>query len=394
MSTRPLPSLRGQLAGLTLARLFMNTGLRMVYPFLPALARGLGVPLTAVYQLVTIRNAAGVLSPLFAPLSERYGRKPVIVAAMLLFAGGCLLPLIWPTLWGLGLALTVIAVAKVIYDPAMQAYVGDRVPYAQRGRALAATELSWAGALLLGAPAVGLAIQAAGWRAPFVWLGVLGLGAVVVLQRALPRLPGGAGHAVTLRRTAAVLRAHPIIWAAVVYAFLLMGANEVLFIVYGDWMEASFALSLGSLGLASGVIGGAEIVGELLAGTSVDRFGKRPVILTTGLLNALAYLAMPHVSTELAAALLALFAVFLTFEITVVGGIPLLTELVPGARGVVMTAVLAAGTLGRAAGSWLGPQIWQRAGFPGSGAVAAVGTLLAMAVLLRWLREAPGEDSY
>lgn len=120
------PRLSWQLALITLARLCLNTGLRMVYPFAPAFARQLNVPVTAVYRLVTIRNLSGLLSPLFGPLSERFGRRATMFGAMLFFSGGCLLVWLWPSYWLLGAALVIISVAKVIYDPAMQAYVGKR----------------------------------------------------------------------------------------------------------------------------------------------------------------------------------------------------------------------------------------------------------------------------
>ena len=42
------------LAILTFARLCLNTLLRIVYPFAPAFARGLGVPVTTVYFLSLI----------------------------------------------------------------------------------------------------------------------------------------------------------------------------------------------------------------------------------------------------------------------------------------------------------------------------------------------------
>jgi hypothetical protein len=79
------------------------------------------------------------------------------------------------------------------------------------------------------------------------------------------------------------------------------------------------------------------------------------VVITTALLNALACLLLPLADGNLTAALLAYFGLFLTFEITVVGGIPLMTEIVPSARSVVMSSSLAAGALGRALGSWRSP---------------------------------------
>lgn len=382
----PIPLSR-QLTTLTLARLLMNTGLRMVYPFAPALARGLNVPLAAIYQLVTLRNLSGFISPLFSPLSEKYGRRPVIVAAVLLFAVSCILVIIRPTYWLLGVTLVGIAVAKVIFDPAMQAHVGDVVPYRQRGRAIAVTELSWAGALLLGAPAVGWLIGRYGWQTPFLWLGLLGLAAAVSLLPTLPDGSGRTGRTARLSEIVLLFRRQPVVLAAGVYVMLVMTANETLFIVYGDWMEGSFNLSLTSLGVAAGVIGGAEISGELFVGWAVDRFGKRPVIITTGLLGALLYALIPFIGVTLITALITLFTLFLFFEITVVGGIPLMTELVPAARGVVMSIVLSAGALGRASGSWLGAHIWNAGGFAANGLVAGGVMLMAVIILALFVRE-------
>lgn len=388
MSEQKPTRLSWQLPLITLARLCLNTGLRMVYPFAPAFARQLNVPVTAVYRLVTIRNLAGFLGPLFGPLSERFGRKVIMFGAMLFFSAGCLLVWLWPSYWLLGAALIIISIAKVIYDPAMQAYVGEMVPYRQRGKALAITELSWAGALLVGGPLLGITIERQGWSASFFWLGVFGLITAVLLIQSLPNvnkhIPGrGANLADYLQ----VVRQHPVIWAAMLYTICLMGSNETIFLVFGDWMELSFGLSLVALGASAGVIGSAEIVGELFAGWSVDRFGKRPIIITTGLLNALVCLLVPLTGRNLTAALGVYFALFLTFEITVVGGIPLMTEIVPSARSVVMSSIIAAGALGRALGSWLGPFLFTRFGFSSNGLISAIITAAAALLLALWIRE-------
>ena len=381
------PRFRWQLAAITLARLFLNTGLRMVYPFAPAFARGLDVPVTAVYRLIAMRNVAGFFSPVLGPLAQRYGRKVMMMVSALLFGLGCLLVVVWPAYWSLGAALAILAFAKVIFDPAMQSYVGDAVPYQQRGKALAVTEYAWSLAFIVGAPAVGLAIQRQGWSAPFFWLGVLSLTAVFVLWRVLPRRNRRASEGVGWRETVSVLRRNPVIWLTFLYITLATGANEMLFIIYGDWMETSFSLSLASLGLASGVIGGSEIIGETFAGWSVDRFGKRPVIITTGVLNGLLYVLIPHTSGSLTAALITLFFLFLTFEITLVGGMPLMTELVPRARGVVMTMVLAAMSMGRLVGATFGPVIWLRGGFVWSGIASGLMMGTAVFILSFWIRE-------
>ncbi len=359
----------------------------MVYPFAPALARGLGVSEFAIYRLVTIRSAAGFLGPVFAPLSERYGRKPIIILGILLFSLGCLLVVVWPNYWLLGVSLTVVGIAKVIFDPAMQSYLGETVPYRQRGRALSVTEFAWGGAWLVGAPMVGVVIARQGWQAVFAWFTGLSLIAVGLLWWVLPPSQTRPGHSLAIRQVWLVMKEKPVVWAVALFTLLVMVANEILFIVYGSWMETSFKLNLTTLGLASGVIGGAEIIGELLGGWSVDRFGKRPVVITMGLLNAVAYLLIPFVGQGLNTAMLVLFILVLFFEMAVVGGMPLLTEVLPSARSVVLSVSIAAGALGRTIGSLVGPALATRGGFALNSVVSAVVMVAAVLTLARWIKE-------
>lgn len=387
MTGKKPPGLPIQLGGLTLSRLLINTGLRMVYPFLPVFARGLGVSLAAVAGLVALRGFASLLSPLFGPLSERYGRRPVLVLSMFLFSLGCAVVVIWPQLWAFGLSLAVIAVAKVVYDPAMQAYLGDTVPYARRGQAIAVTELSWAGAFFIGIPIMGFVIQWQGWQAPFAWLGALAIGAAIVLWRMLPKTRGRSDQAISLRPTLALLRRKPVVWAASAYVMLIMAANELILVVYGDWMEVSFGLTVASLGLAGMIIGAGEVTGEVTTALTVDRIGKRPFIIISGSLAALAYLALPLASINLATALTTLFVLFLFFEMSVVGGVPLMTEIVPSARSIVLSLIVAAAGLGRAVGALIGPLLWSSGNLVFTAIASALITGLAVLVLALWVYE-------
>lgn len=376
-----------QLAVLTLSRLILNISLRMVYPFAPALARGLNVPLASVTNLITLRNLSGLTSPFFGPLSERYGRRPILMGSLILFAVSSLLLYIAPFFGVLGLVLILSAIAKVIYDPAMQSYVGDTVPYHARGRAISITELSWAGGLFIGGPLVGWLIAKQGWQAPFLWLGLLAILATVITWVVITAPNKATNRKISLRQIWRVWRIHPVIRYASLYLLLIMAANETIFIVYGSFMENSFKLSLASLGITATIIGSAEIVGEFTAGFAVDRFGKRQVVLITGTATAFAYLIMSLFGISLTGALILLFIMFLFFEITVVGAIPLLTELVPSDRAIVMATTAAFSGLGRAIGSGIGPYVWRQFGYVGNGVLAMVMMLTAVFILYKSIHE-------
>lgn len=374
-----------QLITFAIVRTLINTALRMVYPFAPALARGLGTDISQIYNLITLRNFTGFLAPLFGALPERFGRKPTILVSAFLFSVGCFLVVVWPTIWMLGASLIIIAVMKTIFDPSMHAYLGDVVPYAQRGRAVGIVEMSWAGGLLIGAPVVSLAIARQGWLAPFAWLAILGMIGTFILWRIMPTTPA-KNRTTKLRDLMRVLRAEPLIWVASIYIMCVMGANELVFVIFGDWLETSFSLDLTQLGLAAGIIGGAELMGEIVITVAVDKVGKRPFVITSILFAAIIYLLLPFASNHLISALVTLFMVFFCFELTVVGSLPLFSELVPKARGLVLAFTAGFASLGRALGSLIGPAIWEQFGFLGNGIASGLVMLIALFLFSRYLK--------
>jgi MFS family permease len=65
----------GRLVIVLLSRTTLNTAYRIVYPFLPSIARGLGISLQAATALTSLRLFAGMAAPILGPLAEQYGRR-------------------------------------------------------------------------------------------------------------------------------------------------------------------------------------------------------------------------------------------------------------------------------------------------------------------------------
>jgi len=379
--------LRFQLVTFAVARTVVNTGHRMIYPFLPVFAKGLGVDLEAVALAVTARSALGLASPAFGALADRRGRRVAMLAGLLAFVSGMILVTVWPTYPALFAALLLASVGKLVYDPAMQAYIGDRVHYTQRGLAIAITEFSWSAGFLVGAPLIGWLIARSGaWQAPFPLLAVGGLLGVVVLWWAVPSDTVQSGYGLSLARgLRTVLVCTPAL-AALAVSFLISASNETVGIVYGAWMEDAFGLKVAALGAASAVIGIAELAGEGSVAGFVDRLGKRRSVALGMALNAVACLLLPVLGVGVVGALVGLFLFYITFEFAVVSAIPLMTELLPNARATLMSWNVAAFAGGRMLGSLIGPQLLDL-GLLANGTVAAVFDVIALAALLLFVRQ-------
>jgi predicted MFS family arabinose efflux permease len=129
-----------QLAIIFLTRTAINTSFRIIYPFLPSIARGLGISLKTAGALVTLRMVARLASPFLGPLADRYGRRRVMEIALLFFSLASLLLAGLGTFTAAAIAFILYGVAKAIHDPAVYAYLGDTVPYHKRGRTIGAVD--------------------------------------------------------------------------------------------------------------------------------------------------------------------------------------------------------------------------------------------------------------
>jgi predicted MFS family arabinose efflux permease len=133
-----------------------------------------------------------------------------------------------------------------------------------------------------------------------------------------------------------------------------------------------------ALGMATGVIGVAELVGEILVVTISDRFGLKRVVMIGGTICIFTYGLLPFVGQSLLPALVGLFIHFLIFEFTIISSVALCTELQPGMRATVIAGFFAAAGMGRILGALIGGPIWLTGGIVATGLVSAGITALAL----------------
>ena len=380
MSRRP--NLAVQIPLLTLARAIFNTPYRMIYPFLPVFARGLGVDLASMSLALTARSLVGAFNPIVSSLADRRGRRFGMLLGTSLFLAGAALVTCLPTFPALVGAMVLMALGRYVFDPAMQAYLSDRIPYERRGLALAVTEMAWSLAFIAGVPLMGFLIARRGWQAPFPLMVLLSLLVLACVALMLPKeerpAAGGPGMGANFRT---VLTFAPAL-AGLGLALSVSAANEMVSLVFGVWLERSFGLKIAALGATAAVIGLSELCGEGLVAAFVDRLGKPRAVALGLAANSLAALLLPVAGRTEAGAVAGLFLFYLSFEFSVVSAIPMMTEVMPGARATVMAFSVAFMTLGRAIGAPVATLLFSF-GFPVVAAGAVVFNLCAYLALRR-----------
>ena len=347
-----------QVVALTVTRTIINTLHRMVYPFLSVLARGVGVDILSMSYALTARSLVGTLGPFAAIIADLRGRKFGMLFGIGLFTLGTAFVVIWPSFPALVLSIILSTLGKYIFDPSMQAWLGDRIPYVRRGRTIAVTEFGWSLSFLIGVPVMGFLIARNGWLAPFPLMVILGALIIAVLFITLPKdVKSAALNPTPLSNIRLVLTSFPAL-AGLAVGLFCSAANEVVNFIFGVWLEQSFSMQITALSAASAVIGIAELGGEGLVAAFVDRLGK-PRAVGLGLVaNCLAALILVYLGRTEVGAFIGLFFFYITFEFTLVSIIPLMTELLPPARATLMAFNVASLSLGRALGDLLAPRLY------------------------------------
>jgi DHA1 family inner membrane transport protein len=354
-----------QIISTTLMRTVTNTGFRMIFPLQPILMRGFGLSLTQITRMFAGQSLVGILSPFLASLADTRGRRTGMLAGMAIFSLGALLIVFQPTPGGFFVFLFFSMLGKSLFDPSLQAYYGDTIPYNRRGFVLGLTEISWSLAFFLGVPVVGFFMDLYGLLSPFLLMTALGVVSfLAVLLLIPPDQPG--------------LKTHQTIAGNF---GLVFGSRSALagLGVFGVWLNESFGMQIAALGGASAVIGLAELIGEGGVSSLSDRISKERAVFMGLVGSILSALVFPLLGGSSLGAYLGLFLFYLAFEFTIVSLIPLMTGVLPQARATLMALNIASANLGRGLGSLIVAPLYLR-GFWVNALLAAIVNLLAILV--------------
>lgn len=377
------------IVGTTFFRLVLNTARRFAYPFAPVLSRGLGVSLSSVTSLIAINQVTSLLGALVAPLSDRLGYRKMMIAGMAMLGAGMLAAAFFPIYAVVLVALFLAGLGKSIFDPAVQAWAGNRVPYRRRAMVIGILETSWSASTLIGIPLVAVLMDRYGWQSPFLVMGILGGIGAVALFFIIPEEPETSRPKTSMTEYLGAyshLIGNRAALGALGYAFFVSAANDNLFVVYGAWLEKSFGLGIVALGLGTSLIGVAELAGEGLTAAVSDRFGLKRAVFSGLSLSALSYLALPFLDTSLTAAMTGLAVLFFTFEFTLVTSLSLCTEMLPAYRATMMAGFFATAGIGRVLGALMGGAVWQAGGIFATGCVSGTLAVLGMFCLMAGLK--------
>lgn len=261
-------------------------GFTIILPLIPFYATRLGADASMVGVLIAAFPAAQlVVAPFWGRLSDRYGRRPMILAGLLASAAAYLLFGLADTLWLL-FASRLVQGAGGGTTGVVQAYVADAVVPEERTKALGWITAATSAGVMIG-PLIGSASTYLGQEAPgYLAAGLCLLNALFAWKwLPEPKRESTAAELHTaaqtprqsLRDTIEEVLRHPagpvssLIWVYTIGMMGFMAMNGVLALYLND----VFGITQHSIGYFYAYVGGISLVMRgILLGPAVRRFGE------------------------------------------------------------------------------------------------------------------------
>jgi DHA1 family bicyclomycin/chloramphenicol resistance-like MFS transporter len=199
---------------------------QIVTPVVPFVHRDFAISMAAAQTLISLAFATiAVMTLVYGPLSDRFGRRPVILAGSGLFCAGSLLAAVAPSAEVLIAGRIVQAAGSSAGLVLARAIVHDFYGPQRSGQVLARLTVVMILVPML-APAVGgLLLDHASWRAVFGLCALVGMIVLPLLASRLPETHHARGTELgmrdTLRGFAALLRDRRYLAPALFFAFVM-----------------------------------------------------------------------------------------------------------------------------------------------------------------------------
>ena len=377
---------RRQLATLTTSKSISNLALRWVTAFLPTLERAFSTTTGTLTSILGLAELGGLSTTLVGRTLDRGRHRLIFVASLLLVTASSVIAL-GGSIATFGIAMVLLLIGVSNLTVAGIAYIGERVSYSSRGRAIGTFETSWALSLLLGAPLLAFLIDRYGWRAAYIALALLNGLAAIAIFRSMPA-PQGAGAA---KKTSLFGGLPRSAWPPLIASAAVAGAGMSIFVVMGAWLSDDYGLSVAGLGAIATGIGAAELASSSAVAVVADRIGIRRSVGIGGLLLGLGLVVIAISNDSVIIALIGLIVLVIGFEYGFVSSLSLMSEAAPQTRGTAIAVGNAIATITRAGLIVISGQCYERFGILGSATVSAAALCAAAAALISDRRRPVGQ---
>ncbi len=298
---------RKQVAILSFALIVVSLGFGMVIPIFPFYVERMGGGGKELGLLVAVAAVTElVFGPVWGSLSDRVGRKPILMLGMVGYGVSSLLFGLATELWMLYAARALSGVLSAATASTAMAYIGDSTSDEDRGGGMGILGAAGGLGLILG-PGFGGWLGGVSLATPFFAAAGISLVSVLLILFLLPESLPAQARQPAERKTKTLQAKRGELWSALLspigillfMAFLASFGLANFEAVFGLYALEKFSYGPERVGVILAVMGLVSTVGKVFTGTLTRRWGDAPVIKTSLLTGSIGFLVLLSANTYL-----------------------------------------------------------------------------------------------
>ena len=297
-TTEKKPNNNPALFVLYLTMFLVVAGVGIITPLFPFFAKELGANAFELGLMVALFSLAQVIAaPFWGRLSDKVGRKPVLIAGLVGYALSFFM-LIWsPNLQILMVARVIGGLLSASAFPSAQAYLVDLTSAEKRGFGMANLAAASNLGFLLG-PAMGSLLSFFGIRAAFAIGGSIILGTSVLGAFLLPKSGNQTSALIETRRQepraiwlAMFGRDSALLWVTMLTSF----GGITMYSILGYYMIEKFNALTGDATIVYTLMGGVSVLLQtLIVGRALKRIGEDALLVISLLLGVIGFTGLVY----------------------------------------------------------------------------------------------------
>jgi DHA1 family inner membrane transport protein len=317
----------------TLTIFGMATSLTMVAPLLVDLSREFRISVGTAGLLAAASAVPQALaSPFAGLLSDRFGRRPMIVAALSAVGALTLAGAAVPFFMALVVLRVLAGLLGSCGPTSLMASIGDLFPLERRSQAMAWFNMGFGLAAIAGVPVVGAVAGVLGWRAAFA---ITGLGLLVLAELVRLRFPALRPVATGMRLTEGyrAVFAAPGLLSFLSANFIERSMYATIILYFPAFLMQRYRLTTIEVAPLLAVVAGGAIGGNLFGGWLGDRFSKPVIFIASQIVAGITGFLLFDLDLRFATAVLLAVVVGLANAASRPGFLAYGSELSPARRG-------------------------------------------------------------
>ncbi|OXM85675.1 MFS transporter [Paenibacillus rigui] len=275
---------------LAIVSFLVGTSEYVISGILDKISDTLGISITSAGQLVTIFSIVyAICTPVFMALTAKIERQKLLVGALGIFVFANLLSFVLPGFGLFVLARVLMALGAGMVVVTALDIAAKIAPEGKKASSIATVVMGFTTSLIIGVPLGRMIATAFGWKSVFGFIAIIGLLAIFVLYRTIPRVKGDAP--VPLSKQLALLKNRKVALGLSI-TFFWLGGYSIAYTYISPYLLKVAGLHeevLSGVLLAFGV---ASLIGSKFGGYSTDRWGVSFTLIGGMLLHIVAFLLL------------------------------------------------------------------------------------------------------